>query len=227
MKLVNGMIEREQNLPERDIGDSAFDTGSYYLGRMFNGRYEDVNNLKQFVIGVVSLRHPDLIHKYAEDPKEWGMSTDNEMPLYMAFRQAGMPEADLLKQVVKKRGWRTSNGKLVSFGYFAELVDSKLLRSLAVLGQLAINKIPWRYSDAKDIEAPWYSPKRIVSSKDHTDGYIQLTLQAHLSYKWVRNLINREETFRKIAAYYDAKEPAGTTAWVKTVYYNILFNRWT
>lgn len=217
---------REQNPPTDParLGDSCFETSSYLNGRFLLGDYDFVVDLTQFVTPIGTIRHPDA--PFADDKGEsWredDMTTDNELPLYMASKKAGMSQTSFIKNKAVSRGYRTGNGNLVSPGYFAELMDWQWLRVICLVVQLLIFKFPIRWGDSS--EEPWYKLwKHIELNKSSCDGYVQWMQIATQAPRWVRLLISKETLKLKIRMYY-AKEP--NSQWIIDVLDQVIDRYW-
>jgi hypothetical protein len=153
------------------IGDSAAESARYEDLKMLLGDYKFELNLKAFRTELGYLRHPTAPEKGQLDmngfpiPDSWredDFSSDQAIPLYLAYRQAGMPEADEMKRRIQRAGWKTGNRKLIHPGFYAILNDWRWLECLSVLVQGIIFKLPYRWSDS----SKWFE-KMDQSSADY------------------------------------------------------------
>lgn len=211
MKFDNyGLLIREQNAADDPgrLGDSCAETSRLALADLIQNRYVNpLWELPKFVTPLGTIRHPD------SPWRENDMSSDNELPLYMASRQACFAQTGFIKQKVISRGWKTGNGDFISPGYFAEIVDSQVLRCMLLIVQVALFYIPIRWSDAS----------RSFERNDASDGYLQWMLTACLAPPWVRKLLSKDKLKQKIAAYYS---PEPNSAWLVNIYNGVIERFW-
>lgn len=181
MKLVNGMLEREQNLPNRDIDDSCFDSSELFAMEGLNSGVK----LWMFVNPVKweLWRHPE---------SKWPVSSDQ---VHAYGRAYGIYTPGLIDSTLF---WpRTLDGKLVSAGLWCEL-RAPYLRHIPLFIQWLLFFIPVRWNDGNG------SSKIQFGYRHHAGDYRLFKLC--LPKSWVRYLV-RSSTLKKMTRYYWEPEP--------------------
>ena len=187
-----GLIVSDTSGPPSCFGDSCAETGRVvHLGCLLGLQDGPAERLLHFVTSGGYVRHPSPTLPY--DWRETDFSSDQALPLYLAWRQVGVAQAQEMKERIKAAGWRTGNGDLVSPYFFAALIDSKLLMSLVCFIGAMVFKIPFRWSDSK---------KAFESNADATGDYLNYFHCLPFAYGWVRRLVGKSTLSDKIIRYY-------------------------
>lgn len=206
MKLVNGAIELEQVDRPGSLGDSCAETARYAHLRMLLGNYEQDYNLHQFVTPFGYIRHPLV----PEDWRESDFSSDQALPLYLAFRRsADAARLNEMEHRLRSLGYRTGNGDLISPGLFAEAF-ANWLRTPLLLLQLALFKLPYRWNDEK---------RAFEATTGSSADYINFVHVAVYAPAWLRKRLNSKLIFEKVCHYY-APEPHSAN--IKNLYFNVI-----
>ncbi len=210
MKLIDGAIELEQVERPGSIGDSFPESARYEHLKQLLGNYKLECNFDQFITPLGYVRHPDV----PDDWKEKDTSSDVLTVPFIMFKRMQDPRADEMKKRIKSAGYKTGNGDFVSLGFFAELTESNLLRNCGVLSQIAIFKLPYRWSDSKK----WF--ERTESS---SGDYLNFIHVAVYTPKWVRRLINPDQLLQKVRDYY---KPEPNSEEVIDLYAKVIKQYW-
>lgn len=202
MFFENGTLVRDQNPPGDPgrYGDSCFDSSAFGLSwfRIKKNVHPMIDENQFFLSTGQPIRHPFSI---------WPESTqDQELPLFLYVRELGQfDRCHTMRELVRARGWRTSNGKMITPAYYAELNSIAWLRCLCQFVQVIFFWFPFYWNDGKFQKGEW----PIGNNWKRTDGYLQWKLIAHLT-PWPFNSLVRKKTLReKIAGYYEPEIVAG------------------
>src|SRR5574343_236480 len=165
MYFENGGLVRDQNgqSPGR-YGDQCFDTMSFALSWFWTSpghEYHPQVDHKIFfvptgkVMRYETVRSPYLPSELLEK-REWKMSTDNEINLYIFCREtANVGDAAAIKCNIKERGWKTSNERWISPGYYAEIKDWQWFRCLCQVIQVLFFWFPFYWNDGAWEKREW------------------------------------------------------------------------
>lgn len=157
--------------------------------------------LDQFITYKGYVRHPS--EHMPLDWRETDSPSDQCLPFYIA---ANTFKKDEMFARIKKAGWKTGNGDLVSPIFFAVLKDSTWMLNLALVGQLAIFKLPIRWSDSK------HSLELSANSSADVLNWFHASCMAS---PWVRKLVSKDWIKEKITAYFK-DEP--NSSWLVELY---------
>jgi len=188
------------------IGDSCANTARQFL--LFH--HLNSSDRASFIPALVRFRTPAGYVRHWTAPLEWreyDMSTDQSLPLYLAYKECAPYLASEMKQRIFDKGWTTGNGDFISPGFFAELYDSQVLRTLFLLVQILLFKLPYRWND----ERKWFE-----ATGGSSADYLNFLFVAIKAPYWVRRLIKKEVLKKKIYEYF-ATEPNNT--WVVHNYF--------
>lgn len=193
-----GCVVMEQSSPEGNLGDSCAETARYAHLKMLLGDYVADYDLNQFITPLGFVRHPNSI--WREDD----MSSDQMLPLLLAIRR----NEDARQLIIHSRlsNYHTGNGDIVSPGLFAELVDSQTLRTLFLLGQLLLWKLPYRWSDSKNM---------FEANEESSADYLNFIHIAVYAPRWLRKRIGPSKLMFKVRDYYFLEH---TTLWIQVLY---------
>lgn len=206
MKIIDGALVREQN--PGDVDDSAFDTSELRHELIAIMKKTGLNveyaklvqqiNLDQFIIDSKLQRHPkthfmndissDQAHMYA-------LATKN----YECSIQQGS-------------GWwpRTSNGNLISFGFWAFIGESefgfRLFQNLSLIFQIILFWIPVRWCDGENPDFRLGFIKLNLGYKHHAGDY-RLFKQCLYYAPWILRRMVAKSTLKKMTRIYWAPEP--------------------
>lgn len=195
MHFKDGTLVRDQNQDfDGARGDSCFDSCAFGLSHfLVNKEYHPQLDADKFFTSEGTVRHPDV--KWREDD----MSTDNELALYMFVREIGdIKKRSFILERIKDRGWKTGNGQFISPGYFAELVNSQVLRCLFLTIQVIFFWFPVYWNDGAWKKGEW----PLGNAWKKTDGYLQWALVASFAPWPFRRLISKATLKSKIVGYY-------------------------
>lgn len=181
-----GLILSETSPPPGCYGDSMAETARWLV---LTGETSD--ELYHFVTPTGYVRHPKS--PWRED----AMVTDQLLPFYLA----APPELRVkIKDDVRVAGWRTGNGTFVSPMFYGVLVGSPTLTALALLGQAAIFKVPFRWSDSKKA-----FESSAESSADYLNWFMAL-IWLYQQSRWLSRLVMRtvsaERLIERVRHYY-------------------------
>lgn len=203
-----GTIELEQCSWPGSIGDSCAETARYAHLLMLNGEYRLPVLLNRFITHTGYIRHPTAPDGWRESD----FSSDQALPLYLALkRNAAIPE---LLQAESRLRWRTGNGQLVSPALFFAIRRLDVMFSLVTLAQVALFKLPWRWSD----ERHWFE-----RSEGSSADYLNWLHCAVYCPRWIRRLISADLLKQKIADYY---KPEPNSAFLLSLYNKIIEKYW-
>jgi hypothetical protein len=179
-----------------NIGDSCAETCRLinlqrYIGENPVTQYA---NLFNFITPNGFLRHPDAPEGWREND----FSSDQALPFLLAARSFSLSYlVNTIEKRIKEDHWKTGNGDFVSPLFYASLKDSDLLKNITLLGQAALFKMPWRWSDEHN---------KFEENSESSADYLNWINVAIHQPQWVRNLISKEKLFDKVTKYY-ASEP--------------------
>jgi hypothetical protein len=168
-----GLLLSETSPAPGCYGDSMAETARWINLKTAIGESVDIKRLSCFVTPTGYVRHP--LSPWREDD----MVSDQLMPFYLATKYD--MRADL-RDSVRAAGWRTGNGDLISPLFYTILRDNPFGAFLALLAQLAIFKIPFRWSDSK---------KRFESNADSSADYLN----------WIQGLLWLQARAPKLARF--------------------------
>lgn len=186
------------------IGDSCAESARYEHLKMLLGDYVHTCNLERFVTPLGYLRHPTAPETGAELPngevlkeswRESDMSTDQALPLYLAWRRGtNYTRTSQMERRIKSNGYRTGNGDYISPGFYAELKDSQILRSLFLLIQILFFKLPYRWNDEK---------RTLELTTGSVADYLNYIHCAVYAPKWVRRIgPSKNVLYKAVTTYY-------------------------
>lgn len=125
-------------------GDSMANTARWFHLKWLVDGDSETRVLENFITEKGYVRHPSP--QMPDDWKESDIPTDQCLPLFLGFRGHGK---FVMLDRIRKAGWRTGNGDLVSPAFYAILTDRAWLLGLALAAQLLIFRLPVRWSDSK------------------------------------------------------------------------------
>lgn len=198
-----GCVEMQQTGWPGNIGDSAAESGRLEHLRMLLGEYVSISNLDMFVTSLGYVRHPKVPPEWAEKD----FSSDQALPLYLAWRRSGNYSRS--EEMRRRLKYKTGNGDLLSPGLFAEM-HAEWLRVPLLLTQLAIFKFPYRWNDER---------RSFERTKNSSADYINFIHVAVYAPKWLRKLISPKTLMDKVMDYY---EPEPQSAMIKNLYFNVV-----
>lgn len=186
MRVRSGALVREQN--ENDVDDSCFDTAEcFHMLKLLESKKTVSLNLEQFIIDGKLQRHPQT--KFPND-----ISSDQAH----MFALASLPGLNHTWLNMVDEFPRTSNGRVLSWGLYAELHNKTWLKNLALFVQMIFFWWPVRWNDGK-------GSAKIQFGWRHHCGDYRLFKQC-LYYSWVKHLV-RAKTLKKMTRYYWEPEP--------------------
>lgn len=193
-----GLIVSDTSGPPSCFGDSCAETGRVvHLGCLLGLQDGPAERLLHFVTSGGYVRHPSPTLPY--DWRETDFSSDQALPLYLAFRSTGMTaQAEQMKDRFKKSGWNTGNGDPIAPFLWAALLNSKMLMSFFCIVAAVFFCVPFRWSDSK---------KRFESTKDATGDYLNYFHASVYAYPWAR-WVRGKTILAKITAYYSNESNA-------------------
>lgn len=207
-----GCMAMEQTSFPGNIGDSAAESGRLEHLRMLLGDYVAVTNLENFVTELGYVRHPTA----PPDWREKDFSGDQALPLFLAWRRGtNFTRAEQMLRRIKRDGWRTGNGDLVSPGFWAIMNDRNTLLVTTVAAQALLFKFPYRWSDSKK----WFE-----KSEGSSGDYLNWIHLAVYCPRWIRRLVNAEVLKQKIREYY---KPEPNSEWVIEKYDQVIARYWS
>lgn len=215
-----GCIEMEQCKWPGSIGDSAAESGRYEHLNMLLGNYVHICNLENFVTATGYIRHPTAPDAGAVLPngevtkeswRESDFSSDQALPLYLAWRKGGnYVRTNQMERRFRRNFFRTGNGDLLTPGLFAEMY-APLLRVPLLLAQLAIFKFKYRWNDELN---------RFEENTESSCDYINFIHVAVYAPKWLRRRIDARNLYNKVRDYYNV-EP--NCVFLKSLYHQVIF----
>jgi hypothetical protein len=172
------------------IGDSAAESGRYEHLKMLLGDYVNICNLEKFVTPEGYVRHPTAPDGW----REGDFSTDQALGLYLAWRRgANYTRTAQMERRIKRNWYRTGNNDIVSPGFFAELMDSQVLRTTFLLIQLLLFMLPYRWND---------ETKSLERMEGSSADYLNFIHCLAYAPKFIRKLVNKETLTQKVKHYY-------------------------
>lgn len=211
------LIILEQN-PEGDpgnLGDSFAEIFRWGVLSAFINKFEKfheltltiiVNRLMNAYVRLTTptgyLRHPDA--PWREDT----MTSDQLWPGVVALDLWEMKsfKTEIINRISNNK-WRTGNGDLISPPFLAAIKRPSALHDLALLGQIALFKLPYRWND----ERRWFE-KNSNSSCDYLNFFIGLIHCEMRGHTWVSRLakkLTKPKLLReKIESYYSSEPNA-------------------
>lgn len=170
-------------------GDSCFHTMAFALSHWITSPgheyHPQVDHKRFFDEYGRTVRHRLSPWKFND------MSEDNEKPLYLFCRETSQPEEFSIRGAIDARNGRTGNGRLITIGYYALLLDMKWLLSFTQVIQAVFFLLPY-----------WDDGPRRIRFTGKTDGYLMWAILAHFSYWPTRKLIRKSTLHRKIIEWY-------------------------
>lgn len=194
MKLVNGMIEMEQNAWPGSIGDSMAETARLSLLVDRLGEHY-VTNLEPFITPTGYVRHPTApeIDEKGDSWRESDSTSDQCLPWYLA---QGLMRKEEMRARIEANKWRTGNGDLVSPLFYAVLTERKWLINLCLWGQIQLFKLSFRWSDEKNA---------LETSSGSSADYLNFFHVALYYPSRIQKKISKEEVFAKVESYYSVE----------------------
>lgn len=188
-----GCIEMQHVGYPGSIGDSCAESARYEHLKMLCNQYVHICNLERFVTVTGYVRHPTVPPDWAEED----FSSDQALPLYLAWRKGGnYVRTNQMEKRFKRAGYKTGNGDLLTPGLFAEMYVP-WLRVPLLLSQIAIFKLPARYNDAK---------QGFQATEESVCDYLNYIHTAVYAPGWVRKLgPSKEKLLEAVKTYYNAE----------------------
>ncbi len=205
------LIVMEQSGLPGGYGDSASETGRYVTLLAVIGD-KIIIDLSPFITDKGILRHP-------ESPwKEDDISSDQVSPLLAAASINQLYISDRIISLIRNNDNRTGNGDLISFGMWAQLrraekASNLWFSDLALLGQVLMFKIPFRWSDSKQ------KFEKNTNSSDYLNFVNSLAFAKikgdTLSSKLAKWLTSKDIVLQKVKDYYN---PEPNSEWLLKKY---------
>lgn len=175
-------------------------------------------SLNNFITDKGYIRHPLV----PEDWKETDFTSDQGMPLYLAFDKWNLvDEQTQMYNRLKENKWRTGNGDIIAPPFIAILLRPKYkyLADLIIFFQAFIMKFfPYRWNDGK---------KCIESTENSSGDYLNFVHAVFNSIyygdtfisKWTRKLFTKEFINGKLEHYY---KPETNVRWLLDIYKEVV-----
>lgn len=142
----NELISETSGFPG-SIGDSCANTARMVLCRHFSG--ENINPyfdaLRKFRTDFGYVRHWDAPDGW----REQDFSSDQMLPLYLAYKILLPDLADEMKRRLKLDGYRSGNGDLITPALLFLIKDWESALEASLIAQSLVFKLPYRWSDAR------------------------------------------------------------------------------
>lgn len=165
------------------VGDACANTARYAISQICGGKSANDVDLRIFRTEKGYVRHPTAPEPPLVEAswREEDFTSDQALPLLMAYRVSGN---HFLEEMRTRVRWKTAPGKISSLGVMLVSREWLILFWLAVIFQIFIFCIPWRWSDDDRLKGKfWKFERSFASSSDYLNFAASLEYLACTNYR--------------------------------------------